>query len=197
MPRGVKGSGRIDDVISVRAFANMMEVSAMTVSKAIKDGKIVEGVLRGDDGKVSGVDWRMAKKSWAKNHTMGQQGLSPVVAALEAEGELGVKLGVTNVNLNDTLDIADSKRLQEHYKAELAKIELEEKQKALVSAIQVKKDLYSFGVEVRVAMQGIPDACVDKVLLNAGDRRKAKREIADAVEFALNKLTEVVERDFG
>jgi hypothetical protein len=45
-------------------------------------------------------------------------------------------------------------------------------------------------------MQGVPERVVDKVMV-LSDRRDVKAEIRKGIDEALNKLTEVVERDFG
>jgi len=189
---GRKKENRIDDVISVAAFADMMDCNEATVRKAIRDNKIVEAVHRHESsGRVKGIDWQLAKKEWAAVYDPGVNKSSGVMDNLEAEGLIGKIEAEGKVR-----DISASKKLQEHYKAELARIEFEEKEKILVSATQVRKDLFSYATEVRVAMQGVPDACVDEVMM-AKSRREAKAEIRKAVDFALNKLTEVVERDFG
>ena len=188
---GRKKENRIDDIISITAFADMMKCTEAAVRKAIKSNKIVESVHRHESsGRVSGIDWKLAKKEWAAVYTPGVNKSSGVLDALEEEGLLdGIDAGQIRA-------VSESKKLQEHYKAELARIELEEKEKILVSASKVRKDLYNFGMEVRVALQGVPDACVDDVMVASG-RREAKSEIRKAIDFALNKLTEVIERDFG
>jgi len=180
----------VSDVISLTAFASMMKCTKGAVSNAIKDGKIVDAVVRGDNGRVSGVDWRKAKREWLSNYDLGNNPTSGVLESFEAEGMMDGMIS------GDIRDISESKKLQEHYKAELARIELEEKEKILVSASKVRKDLFSFATEVRVAMQGVPERVVDKVMV-LSDRRDVKAEIRKGIDESLNKLTEVVERDFG
>lgn len=174
----------------------MMKCHESTVRKAIKENRISEDSLRRNgNGRLNGIDWQKAKVEWARNYSMGNNPSSPVAEALTAEV-------ITNTRRDsEESDVAikevpESKKLQEHYKAELARIELEEKEKKLVYRDLVRKDLYGFGNEVKLALQAVPDAVADAVAIE-DDRNKCYKIVLKEINDALRKLTEVVERDFG
>jgi len=183
---------RLPQYISTSAFADMMKCHESTVRKAIKEDRISEDCLRRNgNGRLNGIDWAKAKIEWARNYSIGNNPSSPVAESLTAEVITG-----TRGDSGDIKDVAESKRLQEHYKAELARIELEEKEKKLVYRDLVRKDLYGFGNEVKLALQAVPDAVADAVAIE-DDRNKCYKIVLKEINDALRKLTEVVERDFG
>jgi len=176
-------------LIPLTQFAQHMGCSEGAVRKAINAGKI-SSVKKDIDGRNLGVYWERAELEWNDNYDPGTNGSSV----------LSSKLGHSDSEVETDVDgnirpLAKSKQAEAHYKAELARVELEKQQGVLVEAARVKQQLHSFGVEVRVAMQGIPDAIVDEILVEH-DRTKIHKIIKKGVDDALNKLTEVVERDF-
>ena len=187
---------RLEDLISTSAFADLMNCHESTVRKAIREGRISDQCLsKNANGRLNGIDWQKAKVEWAKNYSIGKNSSSPVAEALEAE-VITARRVTARGDDGEILDVAESKRRQEHYKAEKGRIELEEKAGALVSKEQVRRDLYEFGMEMRTAMQGVPDRVADDLAIET-DRNKCYRIMLDGINEALRKLTDMVERDFG
>jgi hypothetical protein len=175
----------LSEVISIRKFAAHIGCVEGTVRGAIREGRLSKSVIRDETGKVSGVIWADAEAEWARNYSHGKHLLSSVAESL-AEKPTGEAIR----------DINESRAISEHYKAELARIELEEKEKTVVSVDMVRSQLFNFANEVKVVLQGIPDVCVDDIL-SAEDRAEAHNIMKLAINKALLKLTEVVERDFS
>ena len=185
---------RLTDHISTSAFADLMNCHESTVRKAIREGRILEDSLeRSVNGRLKGINWKKAKIDWARNYSMGNNPTSPVAVELQAETITEARLSSTKSEIKE---VAESKKLQEHYKAELARIELETKEKTLVDRDEVRKDLYRFGLELRIAIQGVPDLVADDAALEQ-DRNKCHKIILEGMNEALRKMTEIVERDFG
>jgi hypothetical protein len=172
-----------------------MNCHESTVRKAIREGRILESSLeRNVNGRLKGINHKKAKIDWARNYSIGSNASSPVADSLQSETITEARLSSTRSEV--IKEVTESKKLQEHYKAELARIEFEEKEKHLVSRDEVRKDLYKFGLELRIAIQGVPDLVADDVSLEE-NRNKCHKIILEGMNEALRKVTEVVERDFG
>lgn len=187
---------RVEDVISIRAFASMMDCAEGTVRKAIREGRISESCLsKNGNGRTNGIEWKKAKLEWAKNYTIGNNPQSPVADALQAEI---ITVGRTDARGDSGVikEVNESKRLQEHFKAEMARIDFEEKEGRMISKALVRSDLFKFGQELRVVIEAVADKVADEVAVET-DRNKCYRIILDQIRLDLRKLTEVVERDFG
>lgn len=187
MPKKAK----IEKIISIRAFAKMMECSEGTVRAAIGEGRIVDAVIKDKNGRNKGIDHAAAQIEWARNYSQGNNISSPV-----AEKLLGVPPESSRESGDEKIgEITESKKKHEHYKAELSRLELEEKEGTLVQVDQVENQLFAYATEVRIAVQNIPDVCLDEIM-SIDDRNEAYQVLMKAINGALNKLTEVVERDF-
>ncbi len=183
-----------DGYVSTNDFAASLGCAPSTVRKAISEGRITEVNLRRAKGKakrVSGILLEEGKKEWARNYSMGNNHESPVADAL---AELHEKAMEATPNLQ-TRDLNESKRITEYYKAELSRIEFEEKEGTLVPLVSIKEQLFQFATEVRVELQNVPAKCVDNVMMEDDRGRKEAVMLAE-INNALRKLTEVVERDF-
>ncbi len=177
---------KLPRVISLRKFSEMIGCVEGTVRAAIKEGKITDSVVKDKNGRNKGIDWRKGQLEWAKNYTVGNNTTSTVETSLA-----GIPTGVGE----DIGDISESRKRTEHYKAELARIELEEKTMILVPVDEVRKQLFAFATEIRIKFQNIPDVCLDEIM-SIDDRNEAYSVLSKAIDHALNEMTEVVERDF-
>lgn len=171
----------IPEVISIRKFADVIGCAESTVRKAIADGKLVDSIVKDAKGKTKGVCWEKGHLEWAKNYTHGNK----TDGAAEGLAARSKSIG----------DINQSREVFEYYRAELARLEFEEKEKTLVRVADVRSQLFSFAAEVRVSLQAVPDVCVDEIL-SCTERQEAHQLMRKAINAALDKLTEVVERDF-
>lgn len=187
------------EMINLTKFAEMVGCDRSRVSQAIKDRLISEENVVYDGTRAIGVKWRSAMDEWAMNYDQGKRQEASKVGETLIQHQEKIRGEELTIDQLEDLDKAgvrplhDSKRIEAHHKAEIARMDKEEREGSLVRKDAVKKELHSLGVEVRVAMQSIPDRVVDLVM-GKTDRNEVIRIIAAEVDEQLNKLTEVVER---
>lgn len=177
---------KLPKVISIRKFAkDIIGCAEGTVRAAIREGKISEAVVKDKNGRNKGIDWAKGQVEWAKNYSRGKNLQSTVEDSLS---DVGTAAG------EEIAEIADSRKRTEYYKAELARIELEEKQKILVPVDDVRKQLFSMATEIRIKFQNIPDICIDEIM-SMDDRNEAYRKLQETIDDQLRELTEIINRD--
>lgn len=184
------------ELVSRNQFAELVGCTGGRVSQAIKEGLISEENLVRDGKRVIGIRWEKAMDDWSENYDQGDNPTSKVGDTMR---EWQDKKRGGPMKLDDVGEIRalnESKRVEAHYKAEIARMDKEEREGELVRKEHVRKQLHSFGVEVRIAIQSVPDRVVDKVM-GSTDRTEVIRTITEEINEQLNKLTEVVERDFS
>lgn len=187
------------EMINLTKFAEMVGCDRSRVSQAIKDRLISEDNVVYDGTRAIGVKWRPAMDEWAMNYDQGKRQSASKVGEVLIQHQDKIRGEELTIDQLEDLDksgvrpLHDSKRIEAHHKAEIARMDKEEREGSLVRKDAVKKELHSLGVEVRVAMQSIPDRVVDLVM-GKTDRNEVIRIIASEVNEQLNKLTEVVER---
>ena len=175
--------------ISLRKFAKFIGCTEGAVRLAISEGKISKSVHKDKNGKNTGIDWEAGQLEWANNYSIGNRTESTVADSLQ-----GVPVGDGSAD-RDIPEVAESKKSLEHYKSELARLELEEKEGILAQVDRVNSQLFSYASEVRIAVQNIPDVCIDEIMAT-DDRNDAYEIMKAAIDNALTKLTEVIARDF-
>lgn len=177
---------KLKSVISLRKFAKMIGCTEGTVRAAIKEGTITESVKKDKNGRNVGILWEEGQLEWARNYSIGKNQSSTVEDALsDIPTESGKNIG----------EIAESRKKTEHYKSELARIELEEKTGILVPVEDVRKQLFAMATEIRIKVENIPDICIDEIM-SMDDRNEAYALLSKTLKDMLNEMTEVVERDF-
>jgi hypothetical protein len=170
-------------VISLSAFARHIGCVEGTVRAAIREGKIDKFVIRDiETGKVQGIMWREAEIEWARVYTQSKRGV-------------GASEGLARVS-EDIRDMNESRAAKEHYQAELARLEFEEKEQELLSRLDVERQLYGYAKEVYVELKAVGRLCAHEVV-GQTDLMEVERIVTRYIDEALNKLTEVVERDFN
>lgn len=184
------------EFVSRNQFAHLVGCSPGRVSQVIGEGLISEDNLVRDGGRVIGIRWKGAMDDWSENYNQGDNPTSKIGDTMREwqDEKRGGPMKV--VNVGEIRPLNESKRVEAHYKAEIARMEKEEREGELVRKEHVRKQLHSFGVEVRIAVQSVPDRVVDKVI-GCTDRTEVIRTITEEINEQLNKLTEVVERDFS
>lgn len=187
-------------VISRTAFAKYMQCDPARVNQAIDLGQIGEQHLERNEktGKLVGIHWKEAELQWLNTYdgtyASKDSPLRKVIHSKLEEINGSPQADFDNGQIIRPLE--ESKRLEAHYKSELVRMEKEEKEGTLVKKDAVRSQLFSYAVEVRTEFKAVGDRMVDSLLVET-DRNRALRLINDEIDKALNKLTEVVERDFG
>lgn len=171
------------DIISVRKFADIVGCTEGTVRNAVRVGKIKDSIVRDSEtGKVSGIYWERGRIEWASNFEAGG-----------ATDSVAKGLGKVDEQIRD---FNDSRAINEHYKAELARLEFEERERQLLKRVDVERQLYAYAKEVAVELKSVGRLCAPDVV-GLGDIMEVERTVNMFIDDALNKLTEVVARDFN
>lgn len=187
-------------LISIREYGRRRGCSDTAVRKAIKAGKIVDGVVRDKKGNVLGIDEAVANNEWALNHDPsilrvtqnGQSSERFVEASTKAEAPKPLAAGGGSVSSDNSL--AAAKRARAIYEAKLKELEYKERSGELVDKKEVYKALYGAGQELRQAFQAIPDRFIDDILA-AKSRNEAHQILSNAIADTLECLSEIQSRD--
>jgi hypothetical protein len=91
------------------------------------------------------------------------------------------------------LELLESERREKSAKAQLAELNLNKALGLLVNFDEVKKVLHSFGAEIRLALEAIPDREIDNIF-SANDRGEAHLILTLAIKNALTALTKIEEK---
>lgn len=152
------------ELISIREYARRHGLGFESVRQAILDGRLIKSVKRGPNGHAQ-LDEQLALKEWAENTMPAKNRLAQAVTV-------------------DSESYAASRAKREAYNAELARLELEEKQGTLVNAADVKKEAYAAARQVRDGMLNIPDR-VAAELAALTDQFEVHRRLTEEIRKAL------------
>jgi hypothetical protein len=176
--------------ISLREYGRRKGCSDTAIRKAIKSGKIINGVIR-KPGERPVIDPVVADAEWGMNFNPAFGDKS---GKLHQKLEAGVNKGTYAGGEGDSgRSLAEIKRQTAEVKLRLDALELKERMGQLVDKDAVYRSLFSAGQEVRTALQAIPDRVIDDVLA-ARSRNEAHQVLYNAIADALEMLTEISER---
>jgi len=182
--------------VSPAEYAKRRGISANAVYHAIKGGKIAEAV---DDRKK--IDPVLADKLWAErtNPDQGWHGQaknrSKAKAGAAAEDDLAeitamaVQVGV---DPNNVPTLVVSKTIEAAYKAQLARIEFEEKSGALIDAGKVKQQAFKIARLTRDAMLAIPDR-VSAEIAGFTDAFQIHQRLSAEIRGAIEEISKALE----
>ena len=131
-------------LISLAELAMLKNVSRAAVTKKIKSGKLQGAVVNHNGRKL--VNKEEAIRLWDRADTR-------VVTTVKKE----LKQKIDNLSANQIPDFAESKAKREFYLAELAKLDVEEKKKQLVSVDEIKKSSFAKARSIREALTNLAD----------------------------------------
>ena len=131
-------------LISLAELAMLKNVSRAAVTKKIKSGRL-EGAVVNHNGRKM-VNKEEAFRLWDIAD-------SRAVTAVKKE----LKQKIDNLPANSIPDFAESKAKREFYLAELAKLDVEEKKKQLVSVDDIKKSSFAKGRAIRESLSNLAD----------------------------------------
>jgi len=156
-------------------FARRMGVSRCAVSKAIKAGKIKTINI---DGRAYIHNTDQAERAWKAE----RGDIEPEQETTQGQQDT-TSNGYTQANL-----------MYKAYKAQLAKIEYEEKKGKLVDAVAIKNEAYKTGKIIQSLLQNIPDR-ISSILAAETSERKIHailtEEIDVVLEMAVERLTKI------
>ena len=123
-------------------------MSKPAVAKAIKSGRIAKAVVN-ENGKQK-VNLDLALELWGTNTAIKQV---PITA--QNKKELKKQVGALPDDQIPEYNVSRGRK--EHYLAELAKIQVAQQKKELVSAKDVEKKSFELAVGIREALLTLPD----------------------------------------
>ena len=131
-------------LISLAELAMLKNVSRAAVTKKIKSGKL-EGAVVNHNGRKM-VNKEEAFRLWDMADTR-------TVTTVKKE----LKEKIDSLPSDSIPDFAESKAKREFYLAELAKLDVEEKKKQLVSVDEIKKSSFAKARSIREALTNLAD----------------------------------------
>ena len=131
-------------LISLAELAMLKNVSRAAVTKKIKSGRLHGAVVNHNGRKM--VNKEEAFRLW-------DMADSRVVTTVKKE----LKQKIDSLPADSIPDFAESKAKREFYLAELAKLDVEEKKKQLVSVDEIKKSIFAKARSIREALTNLAD----------------------------------------
>jgi hypothetical protein len=205
--------------VSCRQFAKMVGQAESAVRKAVSRSSIIEGKTA--DGKfipeIAAREWgkdilpeyggkaapatpaknEAAKPSRRKNLPALTTAEEIVKAALNEPSPDASDYDFEDEDLDEELDgkigKPEAERITAILKAEILQIALREKKGELVSAKKIGPILFAYGQEVRVALEGLSNRVIDKILA-VDSRHEAKRILDEEIYNTLNMLADIPNR---
>lgn len=179
-------------IVSLREYGRMRGVSGAAVSKAIKAGRIKNGVRYDAKGHPK-IDVDVADREWVRNTDGSHQKHLPEGHRLSAYAQPpGVTPGdEATIARGGVPPIDKSRAIREAYMARLAKLDYEERDGKLVAAEAIKAEMFTAARTVRDALlaiadreaprlAGMTDAHQITTLLRAEITKALEKLIADA-----------------
>ena len=158
-------------------LAMLKNVSRAAVTKKIKSGKLEGAVVNHNGRKLVNKD--EAIRLWDRADTR-------VVTTVKKE----LKQKIDNLSADEIPDFAESKAKREFYLAELAKLDVEEKKKELVSVDDIKKSSFAKGRAIREALTNLADR-LSHQLAGEDDATVIHQIINSEHKEALNNLAQL------
>lgn len=179
--------------IPIREFARRLNIHEATVRKAIRTGKIVDGIVMTETGKPMIVP-EVAMVEWGRAYNPNYQRDPELHAKLDAAASsepAPAKKDPEVIQANRS--IAELKRLTSEVRLQKEAIELRKLKGELVEKSAVYSSLFSMGQEIRATFEMIPDRIIDDILAS-GTRNAAHEVLTVAISEALDNLSRVISR---
>ena len=178
--------------VSIREFARQLGVNEATVRKAIKTGRIAEGVSRDELGRPTIIP-DVALSEWGRTYDPSYQ-RSPALHARLDQAAKAENPEPADAPVQTGRSTADLKRMLSEVRLQKEAIELRKMKGELVEKRAVYGTLFSFGQEVRAGFETIPDRTIDAILA-ARSRAEAHEVLVVAIAEALDTMATIISRD--
>lgn len=169
-------------------YAALRGVSAAAVSKAAKEGRLRNSLVRGKSGRIEKIDVILANTEWEQNTDLSKvrfknrQPIEAPVPPPAAPAPMNLELP-----LPEAPSARDSRHNYELYKSKLARLEYEQKSGRLVEADAVKDEAYKLARGLRDALMNIPDRLATEIV-GMSDAHAIHQRISDEIRMALGTL---------
>ena len=178
-------------LVTFSELAKLKGVSLPAVSRAVKDGRIIDAVVINNGKKF--VDSEMALRLWEERT---KPKIEPHLQHLDPDGEKprsarkAAKAIVENTPGDAIPSLHDSKAKREFYLAALARLQVDEQKGELISAADAKKSAFTLGRSIREALQNLADR-VSYELAGESDETVIHRILTKEHRQALEDLARV------
>ena len=135
-------------LITFADLAQLKNVSRSAVSQRKRTG-VLDGAIVKHNGKTL-LNKELAMELWDKN-------TAPVLNQIPAQTKKELKKQVQEMPADQIPDFNVSRAKNEFYKAELARIQVLQQKKELISAKEVEKKSFELAVGIREAFLTLPD----------------------------------------
>lgn len=194
-------------ILSLRKYAALLGCSEGNVRDAIKNKKIINGVII-QGGKNKGIDVEVANAEWGANFNTerprNMELLTNVTAtqpAKAAKNPVSVQntdtesaLGeVTDLEIYDDDSLQTASRKKTILEARKLKLQVAELEGRLVDKQAVYKSLFAAGIEVRNSISNVPSRVIDSIL-SAPTRIDAQRILTEELNSALQSVSDINKR---
>ena len=167
------------ELVTQRAYALKLKTSHTNIQNAIATGKIAKGY----DKETKKINVEIADKEF------GNDFVNLRVNNL-ASSEPGS--GNSEIILDGTNSLSEARRKHEILKAQLVKVEIDERMGILVNRSEVQKQLVVAGIETRKMIERFPMTVIDGVL-GAKTRGEALRVMEEGIYTMLTQLGTAIE----
>jgi hypothetical protein len=191
-------------LITCAELALLKGVSKASVSKALQSGRISGAVVM--EGGKRMLDRDMALQLWDQNTRRSHHAAvispeaqkrvrtsapapDPPPTSPSVISAAALKRLVADLPDDGIPDLYESRGRKEHYQAELAKLQVSQQLKELVSAEDVKREAFAMGRSIRDGMMNIPDRLAAQVAA-IGDPREVHRLMTEEIRVALRMLAD-------
>lgn len=184
------------ELISQREYAIRRGCSEGAVRKAIKAGKIVNGVVRDEKGKPQ-INPAVADVEWSQNFNPNYAHNNPTLAdklAVVPETPLPPIAPPVDEGDQQRTSIAKVKHTEATLKAKLLHMKVQEQSGLTVKKADIAPALFDMGVEVRKAIMELPARHIDK-LRSIADRNEAQIYWEEISAGVLERITQVISRE--
>jgi hypothetical protein len=147
--------------VNLTEFAELLNVSKMTVSRGCKTGRLRDTVVRDAKGRAVGVtDPELAKAEWAANSDYTDAPNAPTArlktprAKLDEWGDPVDETPAEEMPSDGTISGAAER--QKHWQAKIAELKFKEAARELVPVADVKREWTEILSQTRTKLLGIP-----------------------------------------
>lgn len=191
--------------LKISEFEKLTGISNKTITAAIKSGKIPSDYV--DRVGVAAtapyyLDPKKAAAEWCSkiniNHQLSRplretllKYISTFKPSLVKPSKSDKDTQQTPAPVEASMTMADAQLKERIAKAQIAELELKEKDGTLVSKELVDRELFAAAQEIRNSLLAIPDRIIDQVIAEASSRNKAYNALYDAIAAELEKLADI------
>ena len=179
-------------LVTFTEFSKLKGVSLPAVSRAVKDGRIMDAVVINNGKKF--LDSELGLRLWEeRTKPKIEPHLQHLIKEVQSEpttARKAAKAIVENTPGDAIPALHDSKAKREFYLAELARLQVDEQKGELISAADAKKSAFTLGRSIREALQNLADR-VSYELAGESDETVIHRILTQEHRQALEELAGV------